>query len=123
VQCRRLAHLERKFFVCHNDEVRAADGEGDEGEEDLECVTLGDELDLHTFAPKDVHRLVPDYIDDCIERGFEQVRIIHGKGKGVQRRIVHSALEKHAGVKKFYLAEAVAGGWGATIVELRVPGE
>lgn len=79
---------------------------------------LGDELDLHTFAPKDVPKLVPDYIDDCLARGFEQVRIIHGKGKGVQRRIVHSALEKHPGVRRFYSAEAMAGGWGATIVEL-----
>jgi dsDNA-specific endonuclease/ATPase MutS2 len=82
------------------------------------CVQVGDEIDLHTFSPRDVPRLIPDYIDDCLQRGFSQVRIIHGKGKGVQRRIVHSALEKHAGVRRFYLAEAHAGGWGATIVEL-----
>ena len=92
--------------------------QGDESQEEEECVRLGDELDLHTFAPKDVPKLIPDYIDDCLERGYEQVRIIHGKGKGVQRRIVHSALEKHPGVRRFYLAEATAGGWGATIAEL-----
>ncbi len=93
---------------------------GDEGPWEPECVELGDELDLHTFSPKDIPKLVPGYIDDCLERGFEQVRIIHGKGKGVQRRMVHSALEKHPGVKRFQLAEGNAGGWGATIVELKV---
>ena len=96
--------------------------EGDESHPDGDpeggCVRLGDELDLHTFAPKDVPKLIPDYIDDCLQRGYEQVRIIHGKGKGVQRRIVHAALEKHPGVRRFYLAETMAGGWGATIVEL-----
>ena len=100
--------------------MTSTDLEGDEWDQESECVEIGDELDLHTFAPKDVPKLVPDYIDDCVERGFDQVRIIHGKGKGVQRRIVHSALEKHSEVKRFYLAEAVAGGWGATIVELKV---
>jgi len=99
--------------------VTNTDVDDDEGPWEPECVELGDELDLHTFAPKDVSKLVPDYIDDCLEKGFEQVRIIHGKGKGVQRRIVHSALEKHAGVENFYLAEGNAGGWGATIVELK----
>ncbi len=93
-----------------------SDEDAYEGEPEFE--RLGDELDLHTFSPKDVKQLVPDYIDDCLEQGFTQVRIIHGKGKGVQRRIVHSALEKHPAVQRFYLAEGFAGGWGATIVEL-----
>lgn len=105
--------------ICNNDPMSDVEPEDDDFSEELGCVTLGDELDLHTFAPRDVSKVVPDYIDDCLERGYDQVRIIHGKGKGVQRRIVHSALEKHEGVKKFYLAEAVAGGWGATIVELK----
>lgn len=92
----------------------------DQSEEEAEdaCAQLGDEIDLHTFSPKDVPALIPDYIDDCLERGYAQVRIIHGKGKGVQRRIVHSALEKHPGVRRYYLAEGNAGGWGATIAEL-----
>jgi dsDNA-specific endonuclease/ATPase MutS2 len=101
--------------------VTDTDPDGDEGPWEPECVELGDELDLHTFSPKDVSNVVPDYINDCLERGFAQVRIIHGKGKGVQRRIVHSALEKHPAVQRFYLAEGFAGGWGATIVELKVP--
>ena len=80
---------------------------------------LGDELDLHTFLPRDVPSLVPDYVDECLRLGYTQVRIIHGKGKGTLRRIVHAALERHPGVLRFHLAEPFAGGWGATIVELR----
>ncbi len=79
---------------------------------------IGDELDLHTFRPKDVPSLIPDYIDECLERGFTTVRIIHGKGKGTLRRTVHSALERHPMVKTFSLADPFAGGWGATLVVL-----
>ena len=88
----------------------------DEGVEEFE---LSDEIDLHTFLPKDISSLIPDYIDECLLRGFLQVRIIHGKGKGVQRRIVHAALERHPGVSSYQLAEPHAGGWGATLVELK----
>lgn len=84
-------------------------------------VEITDELDLHTFAPRDVAALVADYIDECVERGFEQVRIVHGKGTGTLRRIVHSALERHDKVERFALAGAHAGGWGATIAWLRLP--
>lgn len=80
---------------------------------------LGDVIDLHTFRPSDVPQLIPDYIDDCVEAGFAQVRIIHGKGKGTLRRTVHAALERHPAVIRYELAEAFAGGWGATIVTLR----
>ncbi len=82
-------------------------------------IEVGDELDLHTFHPKDIKSLIPDYLDECISKGFPQVRIIHGKGKGVQRRMVHAALERHAAVKSFSLAEPGAGGWGATLVVLK----
>lgn len=83
-----------------------------------EAIGVGDVLDLHTFRPSDVKELIPDYIDECIERGFSQVRIIHGKGRGTLRRIVHAALERHPSVAEFELAEPFAGGWGATIVRL-----
>jgi dsDNA-specific endonuclease/ATPase MutS2 len=95
------------------DEAAFEPGEDEEFE-------VGDELDLHTFAPRDVPSLVPDYIEACLERGFAQVRIIHGKGKGVQRRIVHAALDRHPGVVRYELAEPFAGGWGATIAWLVV---
>ncbi len=82
-------------------------------------MELGDVLDLHTFAPRDVRSLVADYIEACAERGFRHVRIIHGKGRGIQRTIVHSVLERHPMVASFRLADESAGGWGATLVEIK----
>lgn len=88
------------------------------GEDEL-VTEIGDVLDLHTFAPSDVQSLVADYLDEALERGYDQVRIVHGKGKGVLRRIVHSVLEKHEGVAEYHLAGEGAGQWGATLVRLR----
>ncbi len=85
------------------------------------AIELGDELDLHTFRPRDVPELVRDYIDECRARGFEQVRIIHGKGIGNLRRTVHAILDRHDGVEDYALADESAGGWGATLVRLRPP--
>ena len=76
-------------------------------------------LDLHTFSPRDVGELVPDYLDECKARGILEVRIIHGKGKGVLRRTVHAVLERRADVVEFGLAPAHRGGWGATLVTLK----
>lgn len=75
-------------------------------------------LDLHQFHPRDVKPLVPDYIAECRERGIFQIRIVHGKGKGVLREIVHSILKKHPDVLNFW-QESSAGSWGATVVSLR----
>lgn len=85
-------------------------------------VPITDVLDLHTFHPRDVKDLVADYLELCVEKGFTQVRIIHGKGTGTLRRIVHAVLEKHPAVERFALADETAGGWGATIVVLRQTG-
>jgi serine/threonine-protein kinase len=85
-------------------------------------VELTDELDLHTFHPRDVAELVPDYLDEAIRLGFERVRIIHGKGRGTLRRMVHEALERHPGVVSFRLGDQTSGSWGATVVELDVGG-
>ncbi|MCG8420493.1 MAG: Smr/MutS family protein [Proteobacteria bacterium] len=89
--------------------------------DDVVAVEIGDVLDLHTFRPRDVPELVRDYIDECLERGFDQVRIIHGKGIGNLRRTVHAVLQRHEGVEEYSLAGDSAGGWGATLVRLRVP--
>jgi len=76
-------------------------------------------LDLHTFKPREVHELVKDYLDACRDRGILQVRIIHGKGTGALREMVHSILTKHPTVVSFTLDHPEYGGWGATIVKLR----
>jgi DNA-nicking Smr family endonuclease len=76
-------------------------------------------LDLHTFSPRDVKDLVPDYLDECRNKGIFHVRIIHGKGIGNLRRTVHSILSKHPQVLSFTLDHPQYGGWGAKIVCLR----
>jgi len=76
-------------------------------------------LDLHTFAPREVQEVVEAYLEACVERGIVEVRIIHGKGNGTLRRIVHAALERHPEVERFALAGEAFGGWGATIASLR----
>ena len=75
-------------------------------------------LDLHTFHPRDVKELVPDYLAECRERGILEVRIIHGKGTGALRRTVHAVLSRLPEVASFGLAMETAGGWGATMVTL-----
>ncbi|NOZ01551.1 MAG: hypothetical protein GXP54_06640 [Deltaproteobacteria bacterium] len=76
-------------------------------------------LDLHAFAPRDVADVVATYLDECGKRGITAVRIIHGKGIGVQRRIVEGVLKRHPDVVSYRGAREGEGGWGATVVELR----
>lgn len=75
-------------------------------------------LDLHTFHPRDVKELVPDYLVECRERGILEVRIIHGKGTGTLRRTVHAILERLPEVVSYELAGPRLGGWGATTLTL-----
>jgi len=86
-------------------------------------IPIDGELDLHTFRPSDAGDLVPHYLELCRERGILDVRIIHGKGKGVLRERVHAILKDHPAVLSFRLGGSGAGGWGATLVTLRPPGK
>ena len=98
------------------------DDDDDDDDGDDEAVTeppLTDELDLHTFQPRDCADVVEEYVRAAAEAGFANVRIIHGKGTGTVRRIVHSVLEKHPAVASFRLADGRNGSWGATLVELK----
>ena len=76
-------------------------------------------LDLHLFPPPQVREVVKEYIQACLERDITELRIIHGKGKGVQRRIVHSLLDSHPSVVAYRHEGGSGGGWGATVVDLR----
>ena len=80
--------------------------------------SIGDELDLHTFQPRECADVVEEYVRAAAEAGLTTVRIIHGKGVGTLRRIVHAMLEKHPDVASFSLGNERSGSWGATIVEL-----
>ena len=87
-------------------------------DEDIVTPELTDELDLHTFLPRDCADVVEEYVRAAQEAGMTTVRIIHGKGTGTLRRIVHSVLDKHPAVAGYALA-AGSGSWGATLVELK----
>lgn len=78
-------------------------------------------LDLHTFSPKEVPSVVNEYLRACLEEGIMEVRIVHGKGRGVLRRTVHAILNRHPDVTGFGLDPGPSG-WGATLVQLKPPG-
>lgn len=90
-----------------------------EGLEEPVEMPIDGVLDLHAFQPKDVKGLIGDYIEECLNRGIYDLRIIHGKGTGTLRAIVHGVLKKHPAVLSFREADLSAGGWGATEVILR----
>ena len=64
-------------------------------------VPIEDSIDLHTFQPSEIRIVVEEYLYQAVQKGFREVRIIHGRGIGVQRQIVHSLLEKHPDVISF----------------------
>ncbi|HTS02025.1 MAG TPA: Smr/MutS family protein [Thermoanaerobaculia bacterium] len=83
-------------------------------------IPVEDALDLHPFRPGETAAAVAAYVAAAAESGFREVRLIHGRGIGVQRAIVRSALERSPDVVSFADATPERGGWGATIAVLRV---
>ena len=87
----------------------------------LEAVTvpLTDMLDLHSFRPEEIPKVVAEYLDEALRAGFREVRLVHGRGHGVQRAAVRRVLAETPGVTEFVNAPPTRGGWGATVVRLR----
>jgi DNA-nicking Smr family endonuclease len=80
-------------------------------------VPIEDALDLHAFAPRDIRSVVEEYVNAAHEAGHREVRLIHGRGKGIQRGIVQQALEQHPLVEAFW--DAPESHLGATVARLR----
>ncbi len=81
-------------------------------------IPITGELDLHTFQPAEITRLLDDYFAECRRRRIHRLRIVHGKGTGTLRNTVHAHLRRSAWVVDFAQAEESRGGWGATLVTL-----
>lgn len=84
-------------------------------------IPIEDSLDLHAFQPRDVGSVVEEYLQEAHARGFREVRLIHGRGIGVQRAMVQSLLATHPLVAGYVDAPEDRGGRGATLVRLRQP--
>lgn len=82
-------------------------------------IEITDSLDLHAFSPKDIKAVTQAYLEEARKKNFSVVRIIHGKGVGVQREIVRKVLAGSELVKGFKSGDEFSGGWGATIVKLK----
>jgi dsDNA-specific endonuclease/ATPase MutS2 len=83
-------------------------------------IEITDSLDLHSFSPRDIRAVVEAYLAEAHKKGFSIVRIIHGKGVGIQREIVRKVLSETDFVKSFKNAPEFSGSWGATIANLDV---
>jgi dsDNA-specific endonuclease/ATPase MutS2 len=85
---------------------------------DAVALPLTDVLDLHSFRPQDTPKVVAEYLGEARRRGFGEVRVVHGRGRGVQRAAVRRLLSELPGVAGFRDAPDARGGWGATVVRL-----
>jgi DNA-nicking Smr family endonuclease len=84
-------------------------------------VPIEDSIDLHPFQPGEIRDVALEYLRAARQRGFREVRLVHGRGVGVQRQIIRSLLTSLPWVLAFHDADAGGGGWGATIVVLTPP--
>lgn len=95
------------------------DGEGWEPLEEIVELPVTDVLDLHSFRPAEVPDVVREWLDAAYEKGFRELRIIHGKGIGVQRQTVRTLLGRDPRVEAFGDMPLEAGSWGATWVRMK----
>ena len=82
-------------------------------------LPVEDALDLHAFSPKDIPSVVESYLEAAVEAGYREVRVIHGRGIGVQKKRVQSVLSRSPLVDGYQDAPPERGGWGATLVWLK----
>ena len=92
----------------------------DAGSDEPVDIEISDSIDLHAFDPRDVKAVVIEYLKEAHKKGFRIVRLIHGKGVGVQRETVRKVLSETEFVKSFKTAPEFSGSWGATIAELKI---
>lgn len=91
----------------------------DPDDEPVAVLEIEDSLDLHGFQPQEILDVVDSYLEAALEKGFTEVRLIHGRGTGFQRHRVQALLARHRLVEAYRDAPATRGGWGATIAILR----
>jgi hypothetical protein len=124
----------RRWLATDAQRTRAAGGRGEVDAEDMADdeawidpfdpfpapveLEITDVFDLHTVPPREVKRVVEAYLEEAHRLGFRSVRIIHGKGRGVQRETVRAVLSRTPFVITFTDAPPAAGGWGATVAHL-----
>lgn len=131
----RLSELLKKLFGSPDASTRAREERAPEAEPDVDDVDpfdpfpepvrleITDVFDLHTIQPREVRAVVEEYLCEARRKGFRSVRIIHGKGVGVQRETVRTILARTPFVEHFADAPPEAGGWGATVVRMKDEGE
>lgn len=81
-------------------------------------LPITDVFDLHSVPAKDAEAVVEEYLHECYRLGLTKIRVIHGRGIGVQRAMVRMVLQRTKFVSRFADAPAEAGGWGATVITL-----
>lgn len=120
--------LKRLFGSMRADAERVSETEANVEEEDVDPfnpfpepirLEITDVFDLHTIRPQEVRAVVEEYLREAHRLGFKSVRIIHGKGIGVQRETVRKVLARTPFVENFADAPPEAGGWGATIATFK----
>lgn len=88
--------------------------------DDVQVLEITDHIDLHGFRPNEIRYVVEDYLEAAQAKGLREVRLIHGRGKGVQRAQIQARLRSNARVERFADAPPGRGGWGATLCWLKL---